>query len=86
MINAVYSVVGAIDALLKDKCGFDYNGICSAFSNLENLNELIMEKMETITFKDPLNRDFRYIDREGNAPMELLYWDGLNMDVVSGHG
>ncbi|KAK3084836.1 hypothetical protein FSP39_019949 [Pinctada imbricata] len=81
MINAVYSVVGAIDAVLKDKCGSDYNGICSAVSNLENLNELIMEKMETITFKDPLNRDFRYIGREGNAPMELLFWDGVNMEV-----
>ena len=78
----MYSVAGAIESLLKDKCGDNYDGICSAFANTENINDLIMEKMETITFKDPLNNDFQFIDREGNSEMELLYWSGNSLSVV----
>lgn len=42
-----------------------------------------MEKMETLTFKDPSDFNFRYIDREGNTGMDLIYYDGTVLRTVS---
>lgn len=72
-INAVYSLVGALDAVLRDTCGQNYQGICAAFSATPDINQVIMDKMERLTFIDPLGNNFEFIDREGNMGMEVMY-------------
>jgi len=82
-INAVYSFAAALDVTLREKCGSDYKELCSNFLNTDNINNVVMEKMETLTFKDPSDFNFRYIDREGNTGMDLIYYDGTVLRTVS---
>ena len=81
-INAVYSFAAALDMTLKEKCGSNYAEVCSNFWMTDNINNVIMEKMETLTFKDPSDFNFRYIDREGNTGMDLIYYDGSSLRTV----
>lgn len=82
-INAVYALVGAMDAVLKDKCGQDYEGICAEYSTTPNINKVIMDKMGRITFRDPIGNNFEFIDREGNMGMDVMYLDNNGLITVS---
>lgn len=72
-----------MDAVLKDKCGQNYKGICAAYSSTPNINQVIMDKMESITFRDPLGNNFEYIDREGNMGMDVIYLNNDDLTTVS---
>lgn len=82
-INAVYSIAAALDATLKEKCGPAYTVVCNDFLSMDNVNNVIMEKMETTTFKDPSDFTFRFMDREGNTGMDLIYYDGSTLKTVN---
>ncbi|XP_052073189.1 uncharacterized protein LOC127711239 isoform X2 [Mytilus californianus] len=81
-INAVYSFTAALDATLKEKCGPAYTDVCNNFLTMDNVNNVIMEKMETTTFKDPSDFTFRFMNREGNTGMNLIYYDGSTLKTV----
>lgn len=72
-----------MDAVLKDKCGQNYKGICAAYSSTPNINQVIMDKMESISFRDPLGNNFEYIDREGNMGMDVIYLNNDDLATVS---
>lgn len=78
----MYSFAVALDVTLKEKCGANYRRVCSDFMNMDNINTVIMEKMETIAFKDPSDFTFKYMEREGNTGMDLVYFDGSNLKTV----
>ncbi|XP_060080414.1 uncharacterized protein LOC132559805 [Ylistrum balloti] len=81
-INAVYSFTAGLDALLKEKCGPDYDGLCTAFLTMDSMSETLMEKMEGISFVDPTGSTFRFLDREGNTGLDLFYYDGTTTKLV----
>ncbi|OWF48090.1 uncharacterized protein LOC110453540 [Mizuhopecten yessoensis] len=81
-INAVYAFTAGLDALLKDKCGPDYDGMCTAFKTMDDMSEALMEKMEGISFVDPTGSTFRFLDREGNTGLDLFFYDGATTKLV----
>ncbi|XP_033749036.1 uncharacterized protein LOC117333723 [Pecten maximus] len=81
-INAVYAFTAGLDSLLKEKCGQDYDGLCTAFLTMDNMNEVLMEKMEGISFVDPTGSTFRFLDREGNTGLDLFFYDGTTTKLV----
>ncbi|KAK6190589.1 hypothetical protein SNE40_002421 [Patella caerulea] len=83
-IDSVYSIVGAMDATLKEICGEDYTSICSNYSNNPNINSIIQQKLNTLSFQDPSGHSFRFVDREGNLPFDVLRYDGTKYNVVGG--
>lgn len=42
-----------------------------------------MDKMESISFRDPLGNNFEYIDREGNMGMDVIYLNNDDLATVS---
>ncbi|XP_069135753.1 LOW QUALITY PROTEIN: uncharacterized protein [Argopecten irradians] len=81
-INAVYAFTAGLDALLQEKCGPDYDGLCTAFLDMDNMNDALMEKMEGISFVDPTGSTFRFLDREGNTGLDLFFYDGTSTKRV----
>ncbi len=54
-------MTGALDQVLKELCGSDYNGMCPAFTQSNDLMEVMLQKLKDISFTIG-NREFKFHD------------------------
>ncbi|KAK7087415.1 uncharacterized protein [Littorina saxatilis] len=85
-INAVYAVAGALQDTLVEFCGNGYSGECPAFLQSPNTYSRFVENLKTVQFDDLANRQFRFLDREGNVVYDVLRYDGGQYNTVGSYG
>ncbi len=47
---SVYAVAGALDLVLKDLCGEAYSGLCSEFTQSDDVMGMMTQKLRDVTF------------------------------------
>ena len=61
IINAVYATAQALDLVLKDTCGTDYDGICDGFpQSATEVRSLVLGKMAEVSFTDVTGNPFLF--------------------------
>ncbi|KAL5016529.1 hypothetical protein ScPMuIL_006118 [Solemya velum] len=70
-MNAVYTYVSALNVILEERCGKEYDGFCGNFSGSEDLTDLILQQINDVQFQDPSGASFRFINREGNTGFSI---------------
>ncbi|RUS83578.1 hypothetical protein EGW08_008684, partial [Elysia chlorotica] len=83
-INAVYALAQAIHLTLVEKCGSNYNGLCSAFLNDNNVQSSIRANMDRLNFLDISAQMFEFFDREANRGFELLKYSSSGSAQLKG--
>ena len=75
-MNAVYALAEGIHQTLQAKCGVNYTSVCPDFIGDDDTNDQIMEKMDTLSFRDPVGNGFRFVERE--ADRALVFYQVQN--------
>ena len=82
-INAVYAVVDALDKTLRQFCGDGYDGLCAAFEKANNVETVLLQNLNRVSFVDLAKNTFQFLDREGNADYDIIRFTGSQYQVVS---
>ena len=70
-INAVYSLAEGIHRTLQQKCGVNYNGLCSKYLSDGDTYDMVMENMDKMNFTDLQSLEFKFIEREAAGNLEF---------------
>lgn len=74
-INAVYAVTGSLDMALQEICGVNYDGICDQYHQNDNVFATLVEKMEQVSFTDPVGVPFRFTNRQRDTGYIIYQFD-----------
>lgn len=61
-INAVYASALALDLVLREHCGVQYNGLCAQL-HVSKVRELVRQKMDKVSFIDDTGQQFKFNDK-----------------------
>lgn len=81
-INAVYASALGIDAALKHYCGEGYRGVCQEFRNAPDKTNILLQKIQSSTFKDDTGQQFEFNNREGSADYVVYNYQGKEKGYV----
>lgn len=66
VVAAVHAAAYAIDETLKHYCGTGYSGICSNFQTAANKGQVLLQKLDEVTFEVESGKIFRMKDKSAN--------------------
>lgn len=66
VVAAVHAAAYAIDETLKHYCGPGYSGICSNFQTAANKGQVLLQKLDEVTFEVEPGKVFRMKDESAN--------------------
>lgn len=66
VMAAVQAAAYAIDETLKHYCGTGYSGICSNFQTAANKGQVLLQKLDEVTFEVESGKIFRMKDKSAN--------------------
>ncbi|XP_041349145.1 uncharacterized protein LOC121368478 [Gigantopelta aegis] len=84
-INAVYAVVDALDKTLRQFCGDSYDGLCTDFQNANDVETVLLQNMNRVSFVDLASNTFQFRDREGNADYDIIRYTGSQYQTVGSY-
>lgn len=71
VMNAVYAAAFALDATLKQKCGANHQTVCESYRSSKTRRDDIRDNLELVSFIDPTNEEFHFVNRSGNKGYQL---------------
>lgn len=67
VINSVFATAIALDQTLKQVCGVNYTGVCTAFKGQQAIGKRLFENLKNVSFVDLSSKVFKFTDEgDGN--------------------
>ncbi|GFS18551.1 metabotropic glutamate receptor 3 [Elysia marginata] len=66
VMDAVYAAAFGLHETLKKKCRENYSGVCQAYHTDQNRHKMLKDELKDVSFKDPLDEHFQFVNRSGN--------------------